>query len=104
MARKLFSVIVKEAYNGPIRSKPAGVATPAEILEACGIDVSEFYSLLASLTELGLIEVSGDYPFEEIRLTEGAFAAQQIAKCGTASGAPGDDVLPKLDADRRARG
>jgi DNA-binding IclR family transcriptional regulator len=101
MARKLLSVIVKEAYNGPIRSKPAGVATPAEILEACGIDVGEFYSLLVSLTELGLIRVSGDYPFEEIRLTGGAFAAQQIAKYCIASGTPIDEVLARLDADRR---
>ena len=69
MARKLFLLIAREAHNGPIRSKAPGVATPPEILEACGIDVGEFYSLLAWLKEQGLIQVAGDYPFEEIRLT-----------------------------------
>ena len=71
-AKKLFSVIVQQAYEGPIQFKASGVATPPEILEACGLDVSEFYSLLAWLTERGLIQVKGDYPFEEIRLTSTA--------------------------------
>jgi hypothetical protein len=38
-------------------------------LEACGLDVGEFYALLGVLQEAGLIEVSGAYPFEEIQLT-----------------------------------
>jgi hypothetical protein len=68
-ARKLFDVIVREAYHGPLRPKAPSTATPPEILEACGLDVGEFYALLASLEEAGLIRVSGTYPFEEIRLT-----------------------------------
>jgi hypothetical protein len=73
-ARKLFSVIVRQAEHGPIRFKPPGVATPPEILEACGLDVGEFYELLAMLAARGVIEVSGPYPFEEIRLTPDAQA------------------------------
>ena len=69
---KLFTVIVRQAYHGPIRYKPEGVATPPEILEACGLDVGEFYELLSWLTAHGLIEISGEYPFEEIRLTPAA--------------------------------
>ena len=68
-ARKLFDVIVREAFHGPLRPKPDGTATPPEILEACGLDVGEFYALLDLLREAGLIEVAGLYPFEEIRLT-----------------------------------
>jgi hypothetical protein len=68
-ARKLFNVIVHEAYHGPLRPKPQGTATPPEILEACGLDVGEFYALLAVLQEAGLIQVSNSYPFEEIQLT-----------------------------------
>ena len=71
-ASKLFTVIVRQAYHGPIRFKADGVATPPEILEACGLDVGEFYELLSWLTDRGLIEVSGPYPFEEIRLTSAA--------------------------------
>ena len=68
-ARKLFDVIVHQARHGPLRPKPKGIATPPEILEACGLDVGEFYALLSVLTTAGLIRVSNAYPFEEIRLS-----------------------------------
>lgn len=68
-ARKLFDLIVREAYHGPLRPKTKGTATPPEILEACGLDVGDFYALLDILKEAGLITVSSSYPFEEIRLT-----------------------------------
>lgn len=68
-ARKLFSLIVRQARHGPLLGKSAGVATPPEILEACGLDVGEFYALLKVLKEADLILVSGPYPFEEIQLT-----------------------------------
>jgi hypothetical protein len=74
-ARKLFAVIVYEAYNGPLRPKVKGTATPAEILEACGLDVGEFYTLLSVLTTAGLIRVSNAYPFEEIQLSPGSTEA-----------------------------
>jgi acyl dehydratase len=68
-ARKLFAVVVQQARHGPIRPKPEGTATPAEILEACGLDVGEFYDLLNELKTAGLIRVSNVYPFEEIQLS-----------------------------------
>ncbi len=55
-----------------------GTATPPEILEACGLDLGEFYVLLSALTTAGLIRVSNAYPFEEIELTpEAAEALRQ---------------------------
>ncbi len=68
-ARKLFDVIVREVFHGPLRPKTEGTATPPEILEACGLDVGEFYALLDVLKGAGLIQVSSSYPFEEIELT-----------------------------------
>lgn len=68
-ARKLFAVILREAAHGPLRSKARGTATPPEILEACGLDVGEFYALLNELTQAGLISVTNAYPFEEIQIT-----------------------------------
>jgi hypothetical protein len=68
-ARKLFGVIVQQAHHGPFLGKANGTATPPEILEACGLDVGEFYALLNMLKEAGLIRVSNPYPFEEIQLT-----------------------------------
>ena len=73
-ARKLFDVIVREAYHGPLHPKPKGIATPPEILEACGLDVGEFYTLLGVLATAGLIRVSNAYPFEEIQLSPEAVA------------------------------
>jgi len=68
-ARKLLGVIVQQAHHGPLRGKSYGVATPPEILEACGLDVGEFYALLNALQDAGLIRISNSYPLEEIRLT-----------------------------------
>jgi hypothetical protein len=68
-ARKLFALIAHEVYHGPLRSKPTGAATPPEILEACGLDMGEFYVLLNILQECGLIRVLNSYPFEEIHLS-----------------------------------
>jgi hypothetical protein len=74
-ARKLFALIVRQAYQGPLRPKSKGTATPPEILEACGLDVGEFYALLDALKEAGLIRVLNAYPFEEIELSPEAAAA-----------------------------
>ena len=68
-ARKLFSLIARQARHGPLLGKSRGAATPPGILEACGLDVEEFYALLNVLKDAGLIEVSNSYPFEEIQLT-----------------------------------
>ena len=74
-APKLLALIARQAARGPIHPKPPGVATPPEVLEACGLDVGHFYDLLKWLVEHELIQVAGDYPFEEIRLTPAAAAA-----------------------------
>jgi hypothetical protein len=69
LARKLFALIA---------SKTEAVVTPPGILEACGLDVGEFYSLLTILSDAGLIQVANSYPFEEIQLSPEA--AQELAR------------------------
>jgi hypothetical protein len=78
-ARKLFDVIVRQVHHGPLHPKPKGTATPPEILEACGLDVGEFYVLLTELTTAGLIRVSNAYPFEEIQLSLEAAEAIRLS-------------------------
>ena len=73
-ARKLLALIARLADHGPMHTKPPGVATPPEILEACGLDVGDFYDLLRWLADHELVVVTGEYPFEEIRLTPAAAA------------------------------
>ena len=68
-ARKLLCVIVNQVYHGALRSKEAGVATMPEVHEACGLDVDGMYAALRILRDAGSIELTGQYPFEEIRLT-----------------------------------
>ena len=96
-ARKLFCVIVREVFHGPIHPKAPGVATPAEILEACGLDVGEFYSLLEILRNEHLIEIGGEYPLEEIRLTSEGSAAEEIDQYCRKKGVPLESVLAGLD-------
>ena len=99
-ARKLFCVIVREAFHGPMHPKQKGTAVPAEVLEACGLDVGEFYVLLAELAENGLIRLSGAYPFEELSLTEAAAPAEGIAEQCRQARIPLEHVLATPGADR----
>ena len=69
-ARKLLGVIVRQIQHGSLRSKEPGVATMPEVHEACGLDVDAMYAVLKVLREAGLVEVTGDYPFEEIRVLD----------------------------------
>jgi hypothetical protein len=78
-ARRLFGVIADQIRSGPLHPKPAGVATPLEILEACGLGVDEFYGLLDVLKDAGLVQISNAYPFEEIRLTPAGEELQRQA-------------------------
>lgn len=96
-ARKLFCVAVREAYHGPMHPKDPGVATPAEVLEACGLDVGEFYSLLTILKTAGLVDMSGEYPMEEIRMTpESSVAERVFFECAERK-IPIEEVLVSLD-------
>jgi hypothetical protein len=95
-ARKLFAVIVREAYHGPIHPKPKGIATPPEILEACGLDVGEFYGLLEDLKHAALIHVSNAYPFEEIQVSPEAAEAESIAERCSSANVPLEDVFVDL--------
>jgi hypothetical protein len=95
-ARKLFAVIVREAYHGPLHPKAQGIATPPEILEACGLDVGEFYTLLTVLREAGLIQVANPYPFEEIQLSPEASEAESLAGRCARENTPLEDVFVNL--------
>jgi acyl dehydratase len=95
-ARKLFTVIVHEAYHGPFHPKPNGTATPPEILEACGLDVAEFYALLTMLGKAGLIQISNTYPFEEIQISPEAAEAASLADRCRRENIPLEDMFVNL--------
>ena len=101
-ARKLFAVIVREAYQGPMHPKPEGTATPPEVLEACGLDVGEFYSLLNELQGAELIRVSNPYPFEEILLSPEAAEAESLAERCRREHIPFEDIFVRGVPDWRS--
>ena len=67
-ARKLLSVITRQAYAGTLRSKPRGIATMPEVYEACGLDPDERAPLVDALIASGFVAVEGEYPFEQLKL------------------------------------
>lgn len=67
------NVIARQVSHGSLRSKEEGVATMPEVHEACGLDVDGMYALLGVLREAGWIDLTGEYPFEELRLTREIF-------------------------------
>jgi hypothetical protein len=77
-ARKLLCVIARQAYHGSLRSKGPGIVTMPEVHEACGLDVDGMYSVLQLLRQARLIELEGEYPFEEIRLAADGIAPEEI--------------------------
>ena len=98
-ARKLLCVIARQAYHGALRSKPVGIATMPEVHEACGLDVDAMYSVLRILREAKLIDVLGEYPFEEIRLTESSGIEEILKRCDAGAIAL-EDVVVDLRFDR----
>ena len=68
-----------------------------EVHEACGLDVDQMYSVLHVLRAARFIDLEGDYPFEEIRLTDGAMESVLI-RCEAAK-IKVEDVLAGLRFD-----
>ena len=95
-AQKLLGVIARQAYHGSLRSKDPGVATMPEVHEACGLDVDGMYSVLEVLREAGLVDIRGEYPFEEIRLTEKAAAMEAILERCESVRIAVEDVVAEL--------
>ena len=97
-ARKLLCVIARQAYHGALRSKPKGIATMPEVHEACGLDVDAMYSVLQVLRESGVIQMEGEYPFEEIRFMDSSGIEEILSRCETA-GIPLEDIVVELRFD-----
>jgi hypothetical protein len=98
-ARKLLCVIARQAYHGSLRSKGPGIATMPEVHEACGLDVDGMYSVLQVLRRARLIELEGEYPFEEIRFAGDGIAVEEILQRCDAGKIAIEDVVAELRFD-----
>ncbi len=70
-----------------------------EVHEACGLDVDGMYSVLEVLREARLINLEGEYPFEEIRLAGDGIAMESILKQCESAGIAVEDVVADLRFD-----
>lgn len=70
-----------------------------EIHEACGLDVDGMYSVLQVLREARLINLEGEYPFEEIHFTGNGIAMESVLKRCEAASIAVEEVVAELRFD-----
>lgn len=70
-ARKLLLQIAELAYESPLKERSSDTAYFPELYDSCGLGVEEMYELLRELHAAKLIELEGDYPFEDVKIPTG---------------------------------
>ena len=70
-----------------------------EVHEACGLDVDAMYFVLKVLRDARLIELEGEYPFEEIRLMGDGIVMESVLKRCEAAGIAVEHVVAELRFD-----
>ena len=82
-AAKLYARMVEMSRTGRGQSRSEDAAYLPELYEACGITVEEMYVYIEELKAARLIEVEGEYPFEDAKIVDAAEAgalADEAAK------------------------
>lgn len=67
-ARKLLVHIVDTLHGGRVPQRSQDTTYAPELLESTGLTVENFIALIDELRKAGLIEVDGDFPFEDVRI------------------------------------
>lgn len=67
-ARKLLVQAGEMAYEVKLARRAPDTAYLPELYDSCGIGVEEMYPLLQELNAARLIELEGEYPFEDVHL------------------------------------
>ena len=82
-AAKLYARMVEMSRTGMGQARVPGAAYLPELYEACGVTVEEMYAYIEELKTARLIEVEGEYPFEDAKIVDAAEAgalADEAAK------------------------
>jgi hypothetical protein len=74
-ARKLLAQAAGLAYGVHHEERRPDVAYLPELHESCGLDVEAMYEVLRELETAGLIDLEGEYPFQDVKLREGELRA-----------------------------
>lgn len=67
-ARKLLVHIVDTLHGGRVPQRSEDTTYAPELLESTGLTVENFIALIEELRNAKLIEVEGDFPFEDVRI------------------------------------
>lgn len=71
-ARKLLAEIADHTYDGQLARRTPHTAYLPELYDSCGVGVEEMYPLIQELHDAKLVELEGDYPFEDVKIPAGA--------------------------------
>ena len=70
-ARKLLTEIADHTYDGRLVRRSPHTAYLPELYDSCGVGVEEMYPLLQELHDAKLVELEGQYPFEDVKIPAG---------------------------------
>ena len=96
-AAKLYARMVEMSRSGRGQARSQDAAYLPELYESCGVTVEEMYAYIEELKAARLIEVEGEYPFEDAKIVDSAEAgalADEAAKRKQSL----SDVLVELQA------
>jgi hypothetical protein len=101
-AAKLYARMVEMSRSGRGQARSKDAAYLPELYESCGVTVEEMYAYIEELKNAGLIEVEGEYPFEDAKIVDAAEAgalADEAAKRKVSL----SDVVVELQGNRVIR-
>jgi hypothetical protein len=78
-ARKLLVQVGDLAYEVKLARRAPDTAYLPELYDSCGIGVEEMYPLLQELHAAKLIELEGQYPFEDVHVPRSANGSVPLA-------------------------
>src|SRR5262249_47496280 len=75
-AAKLYARMVEMSRSGRGQARSKNAAYLPELYESCGVTVEEMYAYIDELKNAQLIEVEGEYPFEDAKIVDAAEAIE----------------------------
>lgn len=79
-SRKLLAHLAELAYRPHADGRKFGAAYLPEASETCGLGVDEMYRILQELENAEFIRVEGEYPFQDVLITDEASAGWPIMR------------------------
>lgn len=96
-AAKLYARMVEMSRSGRGQARSQDAAYLPELYESCGVTVEEMYAYIEELKNARLIEVEGEYPFEDAKIVD-ADAAGALADEAAKRKQSFSDVLVEMQS------